>query len=145
MHTPTQLSTSVPRLWHVVDAKNQIVGRLAPQVARLLAGKHKPTFLPHVDSGDFVVVTNAASAVLSGDKMRTKLYRWHTQYPGGLRSLTARQLQVRARARARARAVCAARAAGWCGGARLAVGPTPRRPSAPFPPSLPSRPARPRV
>jgi len=113
MHTPTQLSTSVPRLWHIVDAKNQIVGRLAPQVARLLAGKHKPTFLPLVDSGDFVVVTNAASAVLLGDKMRTKLYRWHTQYPGGLRSLTARQLQVRggsdARCRARAPAPAARR------------------------------------
>jgi ribosomal protein L13 len=112
MHTPTQLSTSVPRLWHIVDAKNQIVGRLAPQVARLLAGKHKPTFLPHVDSGDFVVVTNAANAVLSGDKMRTKLYRWHTQYPGGLRSLTARQLQVRARA-ARSVVLCAT---DWLGG-----------------------------
>ena len=141
MHTPTQLSTSVPRLWHIVDAKNQIVGRLAPQVARLLAGKHKPTFLPHVDSGDFVVVTNAASAVLSGDKMRTKLYRWHTQYPGGLRSLTARQLQVRARAARCARAGVRNGLAG--GGPPLPPALFSGLPAPLFPPA--SRPARPRV
>lgn len=72
---------------------------MAPQVARLLSGKHKPTFLPHVDGGDYVVVVNAAGAVLTGSKLQTKLYRWHTQYPGGLRSLTAAQLQARAPAR----------------------------------------------
>jgi len=74
----------------------QIVGRLAPQIARLLMGKHKPTYMPHVDCGDCVVVTNSTDAVLTGNKMQTKLYRWHTQYPGGLKSLTARQMHERA-------------------------------------------------
>jgi large subunit ribosomal protein L13 len=74
----------------------QIVGRLAPQVAKLLMGKHKPTYQPHVDCGDWVIVTNAKDAVLTGNKMRTKLYQWHTQYPGGLKSLTARQMHERA-------------------------------------------------
>lgn len=74
----------------------QIVGRLAPQVAKLLMGKHKPTYRPHVDCGDWVVVTNATAAVLTGNKMKTKLYQWHTQYPGGLKSLTARQMHERA-------------------------------------------------
>jgi len=59
-------------------------------------GKHKPTFQPHIDCGDFVVVVNTRQAVLTGSKMQTKVYQWHTQYPGGLRSLTARQMSERA-------------------------------------------------
>ena len=73
-----------------------MVGRLAPQIGRLLAGKHKPTYLPHVDCGDYVVVVNARAAVLTGNKMRDKLYKWHTGWMGGLKSLTARQLHERA-------------------------------------------------
>ena len=94
--TATTRAAAVPRLWHVVDARNQIVGRLAPQLAHLLAGKHKPTYVPHVDAGDYVVVVNARHAVLTGNKMRDKLYKWHTGWMGGLKSLTARQVHERA-------------------------------------------------
>ena len=80
------------RLWHIVDAKDQVVGRLAPQIARLLTGKHKPTYTPAVDSGDFVVVVNAKDVALTGKKRTDKLYRWHTGWMGGLKTLTARQM-----------------------------------------------------
>lgn len=75
---------------------HQVVGRLASQVARLLVGKHKPTYVPHIDVGDYVVVVNARHAKLTGRKFTDKLYRWHTGYPGGLKTLTARQLWERA-------------------------------------------------
>ena len=75
---------------------SQIVGRLAPQIAKILVGKHKPTYVPHVDSGDYVVVINAKDAVLTGNKMRDKLYKWHTGWFGGLKTLTARQVHERA-------------------------------------------------
>jgi large subunit ribosomal protein L13 len=74
----------------------QIIGRLAPQIGKLLAGKHKPTYQPHVDHGDWVVVVNAKHAVFTSDKMRTKLYHWHTGWMGGLKTLTARQIHERA-------------------------------------------------
>jgi large subunit ribosomal protein L13 len=80
------------RLWHHVDAKNQVLGRLAPQISRLLMGKHKPVYAPSVDCGDYVVVTNAAEVALTGTKRTTKLYRWHTGWMGGLKTLTARQM-----------------------------------------------------
>jgi large subunit ribosomal protein L13 len=80
------------RLWHFVDARNQVLGRLAPQIARLLMGKHKPTYVPSVDCGDFVVVVNAREVALTGTKRTTKLYRWHTGWMGGLKTLTARQM-----------------------------------------------------
>ena len=73
------------RCWHLVDAKGQTVGRLASQVAAILKGKHKPTFRPNKDMGDYVVVINAEKVKFSGDKWKTKLYRWHTGYPGGLK------------------------------------------------------------
>ena len=80
------------RLWHHVDAQNQVLGRLAPQIGRLLMGKHKPLYTPSVDCGDYVVVTNAAGVALTGTKRTTKLYRWHTGWMGGLKTLTARQM-----------------------------------------------------
>lgn len=70
----------------------QVVGRLAPQVAKLLMGKHKPTYMPHADNGDFVVVVNARQAAFTGKKSTDKLYRWHTGWMGGLKTLTARQM-----------------------------------------------------
>ena len=94
--TFTKAAELAPRLWHIVDARNQVVGRLAPQVARLLMGKHKPTFMPHVDCGDWVVVINARHAKLTGKKYTDKLYKHHTQWMGGLKTLTARQLHERA-------------------------------------------------
>jgi large subunit ribosomal protein L13 len=80
------------RLYHLVDAKNEVLGRLAPQVARLLAGKHKPTYTPSRDAGDWVVVVNARDVALTGNKREQKLYQWHTGWPGGLKTLTARQV-----------------------------------------------------
>jgi large subunit ribosomal protein L13 len=73
----------------VVDADGRLVGRLATQIANVLRGKHKPTFTPHVDSGDFVVVVNAAKVRFSGKKPEQKVYHRHTGYPGGVRSVSA--------------------------------------------------------
>lgn len=92
----SQLPACLPAAPRPLSPPAQIIGRLAPQIGRLLMGKHKPTFLPHVDCGDWVVVTNARHAVFTGDKMRSKLYKWHTQFAGGLKTLTARQLHERA-------------------------------------------------
>jgi len=93
------LAYTAPRLWHVVDAKDQVLGRLSNQVARLLAGKHKPSFAHHIDAGDHVVVLNARAVALTGKKPTAKLYRWHTGWMGGLKTLTARQLMERNPAR----------------------------------------------
>jgi large subunit ribosomal protein L13 len=71
--------------WHLVDANGQTVGRLASQIAAILRGKHKPTFLPNKDMGDTVVVVNASKVNFTGNKWKDKLYRWHTGYPGGLK------------------------------------------------------------
>lgn len=72
-------------LWHLIDAKNQIVGRLSSQVVSILRGKHKPTYSPNYDCGDYVVIINAADVKFTGNKYEDKLYRWHTGYPGGLK------------------------------------------------------------
>lgn len=77
----------VQRAWLVVDAAGKPLGRLAAEVARLLRGKHKPTFTPHVDTGDHVIVLNADKVVLTGNKSEDRIY-WHSQYPGGLKSVT---------------------------------------------------------
>ena len=75
----------VERKWHVIDAEGQTLGRLATEIARLLRGKNKPQYTPHVDTGDFVVVVNAEKVVVTGKKAEQKLYYRHTGYPGGLR------------------------------------------------------------
>jgi large subunit ribosomal protein L13 len=85
----------VVRKWHLVDANGKTLGRLASRVAILLRGKHKPTFTPHVDTGDHVVVINAGKITLTGDKLRTKLYIHHTGYPGGLKTISAEHLHAR--------------------------------------------------
>lgn len=69
--------------WHSVDASGQVLGRLAVRIARILMGKHKPTYTPHVDCGDFVVVTNASKVRLTGRKAQTKTYQRYSYYPGG--------------------------------------------------------------
>ena len=79
----------VEKKWHLIDADGLVVGRLAVIIANHLRGKHKPSFTPHVDSGDFVVVINAAKVRLSGRKLEDKLYIRHTGYPGGVRRATA--------------------------------------------------------
>jgi large subunit ribosomal protein L13 len=85
-------SGTVTKEWLHVDADGQTLGRLASEVAKLLRGKHKPSFTPHVDCGDNVIITNAAGVNLSGNKWEEKTYIRHTGYPGGQRSLTAREL-----------------------------------------------------
>ncbi len=77
----------VERKWYVIDAKNQTLGRLASEVASILRGKHKPTFTPHVDTGDFVIVINAAEVKLTGKKMTDKIYYHHSGYNGGLKEI----------------------------------------------------------
>lgn len=73
----------VEQRWHLVDAENQVVGRLAVELARILVGKHRPEYTPHIDTGEFVVVINAEKVRLTGNKMETKQYQWFTGYPGG--------------------------------------------------------------
>ena len=75
----------VTRAWHVIDAEDVVLGRLATEVATLLRGKHKPTYAPHVDTGDFVIIVNAEKVALSGDKLTTKMAYRHSGFPGGLR------------------------------------------------------------
>ena len=83
--------SQITREWHVIDAAGVPLGRLASQVAQLLRGKHKPTFAPHLDSGDHVIVVNAAKVALTGAKLDQKKYYRHSGYPGGLRKRTLRE------------------------------------------------------
>ncbi|MCL2005621.1 MAG: 50S ribosomal protein L13 [Planctomycetaceae bacterium] len=80
----------VPQNWHLVDASDKIVGRLASEIAMILMGKHRPTYTPHVDTGDYVIVTNVDKVVFTGKKLDQKRYTWYTGY-GGLRVETARE------------------------------------------------------
>jgi large subunit ribosomal protein L13 len=89
MPTLMQKKDSVARKWHLVDAEGKVLGRLAARVATLLIGKHKPTYAPHVDVGDHVVVINATKVHLTGQKLTDKVYRWHTGYIGALREVRA--------------------------------------------------------
>jgi len=77
----------IERRWHVIDAADIVLGRLASHAATLLRGKHKPTFAPHVDTGDFVIVINAGKVALTGNKRQTKIAYRHSGYPGGLRAV----------------------------------------------------------
>ncbi|QCB92942.1 50S ribosomal protein L13 [Cellulomonas shaoxiangyii] len=86
MRTYTPKPGDVERNWYVIDASDVVLGRLATHVATLLRGKHKPTFAPHVDGGDFVIVVNAEKIALTGNKRETKLAFRHSGYPGGLRA-----------------------------------------------------------
>ncbi len=85
MRTYAPKAEQLERAWHLVDADDLVLGRLATEVARILRGKHRPFFAPHVDTGDHVVVVNAARVVLSGDKAADKYAYRHSGYPGGLR------------------------------------------------------------
>lgn len=86
---------TVNKEWVVVDAEGQILGRLASKVAKILRGKNKPSYTPHVDCGDYVIVINAEKVVLSGKKMTDKVYIRHSGYPGGQRSETASEIMAR--------------------------------------------------
>lgn len=85
----------VERKWYVIDAKGQTLGRLASEVASILRGKHKPTFTPHVDTGDFVIVINAAEVQMTGKKLTDKVYYHHSGYNGGLKEITYGELRAR--------------------------------------------------
>ena len=85
MRTYSPKPADIQRAWHVVDAEGMVLGRLATEVARLLRGKHKPQFAPHIDTGDHVIVVNAAKVVLTSGKEAKKVAYRHTGYPGGLR------------------------------------------------------------
>jgi len=82
----------VEQSWYVVDAEGQVLGRLAARIARLLQGKHKPTYSPHVDAGDFVVVVNAAKLRVTGNKTTSKVYHRHSGYIGGLKMTSLAQM-----------------------------------------------------
>jgi large subunit ribosomal protein L13 len=81
-------AADIQRQWHVIDAADVVLGRLASQSAILLRGKHKPIFAPHVDTGDFVIIVNAAKVALTGNKLQDKRAYRHSGYPGGLRSVS---------------------------------------------------------
>lgn len=91
MKTFMAKAETIEREWLIVDATGKSLGRLAAEVAALLRGKHKPTFTPHMDSGDHVIVINADKVALTGNKREERIY-WHSQYPGGLKSVTRGQM-----------------------------------------------------
>jgi large subunit ribosomal protein L13 len=88
MKTYTARPADIKRKQHVIDAADKTLGRLSSQIARLLMGKHKPTYTPNQDTGDFVVVINAARVRVTGKKTQQKVYYRHSNYPGGLKSIT---------------------------------------------------------
>jgi large subunit ribosomal protein L13 len=93
--TATPATAQANRAWFVVDASNKPLGRLASEIARVLRGKHKPTFTPHVDTGDFVIVVNANKVRLTGNKLDKKFYYRHSGIPGGFKSESYRHLLAR--------------------------------------------------
>jgi len=92
MATYSAKAADLEKKWVVIDAKGLVVGRLASIVALRLRGKHKPTFTPHVDCGDNVIIINAAKAVLTGRKLEKKVYRYHTGFIGGIKERTAKSI-----------------------------------------------------
>src|SRR3954464_14896997 len=92
MKTYSAKAADIEKKWGLIDAKGLVVGRLATIVAMRLRGKHKPTYTPHVDDGDNVIVINAAKAVLTGRKLQQKVYYHHTNYIGGIKERTARSI-----------------------------------------------------
>ncbi|AKO90827.1 MULTISPECIES: 50S ribosomal protein L13 [Priestia] len=87
-------ASEVERKWLVIDAEGKTLGRLASEVASILRGKHKPTYTPHVDTGDHVIILNAAKIELTGKKLTDKIYYRHSQHPGGLKSRTALEMRT---------------------------------------------------
>ena len=90
MRTFTEKTEEIEREWYVVDAEGQTLGRLASRIAPFLKGKHKPTYTPHLDCGDFVIIVNAEKVRVTGRKLDQKLYYHHSGYPGGLKSISLR-------------------------------------------------------
>ena len=105
MRTYSPKPGDIQRHWHVIDAQDVVLGRLASQAATLLRGKHKPIYAPHVDTGDFVIVINADKVHLSGNKKTQKLAYRHSGYPGGLRSMRYEELMAKSPAKVVEKAV----------------------------------------
>ncbi|MFN3322630.1 MAG: 50S ribosomal protein L13 [Bryobacteraceae bacterium] len=93
MNTQVPSKNEIERAWHVLDAGDAVLGRVASKAAMLLMGKHKPSYTPFLDTGDHVVVINAAKVKLTGRKEEQKIYRRHSGYPGGLKEVTARKMR----------------------------------------------------
>ncbi len=92
MKTYQAKKEEVEHQWYLVDAEGKVLGRLATELAKILRGKNKPIYTPHVDTGDFVIVVNAGKVALTGKKMKDKIYYHHTGYPGGIREISAEKL-----------------------------------------------------
>ena len=92
MKTFSQSAETVTKAWHLVDADGMVLGRLAAEVAKILRGKHKATYTPHIDDGDYVVIINAEKVRLTGRKLADKSFFWHTGYPGGIKERRAGQI-----------------------------------------------------
>lgn len=86
-------ANEIERKWYVIDATDKVLGRLATEIATILRGKHKPTYTPHVDTGDFVIIINAEKVRLTGDKWDKKLHVYHTGYPGGRKEVVYKELR----------------------------------------------------
>ena len=105
MKTFSAKAHEVKRDWYMVDASNKILGRLATEIARRLRGKHKPEYTPHVDTGDYIVVTNVEAIRVTGRKFKNKMYYNHTGFPGGIKEVSFEKLQATHPARVLERAV----------------------------------------
>jgi len=90
--TPTPKKGEITRKWYLIDARNKTLGRLASQIAKILRGKHKPYFVPHMDCGDGVIVINSKYIKVTGKKLKQKVYRKHSGYMGGLKTITLEKL-----------------------------------------------------
>ncbi len=95
MKTYSAKPSDVERKWYVVDADGLTLGRMSTRIATILRGKHKPIYTPHVDTGDYVIVINAEKVYTTGNRMDNKMYHHHSRYPGGLKSLTLREMLQR--------------------------------------------------
>lgn len=105
MKTFSAKSHEVKRDWYIVDASNKVLGRLATEIARRLRGKHKAEFTPHVDTGDYIVVTNVEKIRVTGNKFKDKIYYHHSGFPGGIKQIAFDKLQARQPAKILERAV----------------------------------------
>ena len=92
MKTYSMKASEIDKKWHVIDATDLVLGRLSSIVANYLRGKHKPTFTPHMDCGDYIVVVNAEKVRLTGNKLKDRKFYWHTGHPGGIKERTMGQL-----------------------------------------------------
>jgi len=99
MNTYSTKAADLKPQWRVIDAQGKVLGRLASEVAQILKGKHNPLYAPHLNTGDFVIVVNAAKVAVTGDKLRQKRYYRHSGYPGGLRSISLADSLAKAPAR----------------------------------------------